>query len=48
VDKLLDFNGILKTNDPLKNILDGVVKLCEVLPNKIILFCREVHERGRI
>jgi hypothetical protein len=27
VDKLLDFNSTLKTNDPLENILDGVVQL---------------------
>jgi hypothetical protein len=37
VDKLLDINSNLKRNDPLENILDGVVKLGKVLPNKIIL-----------
>jgi hypothetical protein len=37
VNKLMDFNNNLKTNDPLENILDGVVKLGKALPSKIIL-----------
>ena len=37
METLLDFNSTLKTNDPLENILDGVVKLGMVLPSKIIL-----------
>jgi hypothetical protein len=37
VDKLLDFNSTLKTNDPFECILDGVVKLGKVLASKIIL-----------
>lgn len=48
VDKLLDFNSTLKTNDPLENIFDGVVKLGKVLPSKIVLLQREVQKRGRI
>jgi len=31
MEKLLDFNSTLKTNDPLENILDGVVKFGKVL-----------------
>jgi hypothetical protein len=37
VNKLMDFNNNLKTNDPLENILDGVLKLGKTLPRKIIL-----------